>query len=161
MPKRKLPERVIAFRLENVYEKKGFPSYFNPKEPLNLYGQIKSSAKPSEWRDYKLYWLRLLCNDATKVQKEISDWNKIHQQRGCGLLQPMDLTDNLKVNKAWFLEDYSKGELIPKTHLETEITGLWYHPEKKALEIKIDNTVEVKGLHNNQSNISKTTLDKK
>ena len=145
MPNRKLPEGTIALHLENVCEKVGFPSYTNPRKPVNLYGQLKNGTKPSEWRTCKLYWLRRLCKDAKEVQKEIKDITRSYKQRGLGLPQPMDLTDRLKVHKAWFFEGYASGELASLPHLETEIVGLWYHQEKKALEIKIANAVEVNG----------------
>lgn len=142
-----------------VYEKKGVPSYFNPKEPLNLYGQIKSGIKPSEWRDCRQFWLSRLCKDPDEAQKEIRGWTKNHKQQK---LPPLiDLTSKLKVHIAWFFKGYPRGKLKSLPHLEAEITGLLVHPEKKALEIKIAKTVEVKGLHNNQSKISKTTLNKK
>jgi len=144
MPKRKLPEGTVVFRLENVYEKAGFPSYFNSREPLNLYGQLKNGIKPSEWRNCTLYWLSRLCKDANEAQKEIKSLTKNHKQRRFGQPPPMDLTDKLKVHKAWFFEGYLPGALISLPHLEAEIIGLWYHPEKKALEIKIANAVEVK-----------------
>ena len=144
MPNRKLMEGTIALHLEDVYEKAGFPSYFNAREPLNLYGQIKNGIKPSEWRACKLHCLRRLCKNADEVQKEIDDLTESHEQRGFGHQPPIDLTEKLKVHKAWFFEGYSPGELVSLPHLEAEIIGLWYHPEKKALEIKITNAVEVK-----------------
>jgi hypothetical protein len=143
MAKRKLPEGTVALHLENVFEKDGCPSFFNPKEPLNLYGQIKKGFKPSEWRALKPFWLRMLCKDADEVLKEIEDITKDHEQRGLGLPRLMDLTSKLKVHKAWFIEGYPKGQMTSLPHLEAEIIGLWYHPEKKALEIKIFNTIKV------------------
>jgi hypothetical protein len=44
----------------------------------------------------------------------------------------MDLTDKIKVHKAWFFEGYPKGKLMSLPHLKTEIIGLWYHPEKSS-----------------------------
>jgi hypothetical protein len=146
VPKGKLPEGTVALHLENVGEKVGFPSYFNPREPLNLYGQLKNGTKPSEWRDCKLYWLRRLCKDADDVQKEIKNLTKSHKQYGLGLPPTMDLTNKLKVHKVWFFEGYSPGELVSLPHLEAEIIGLLYYPEKKALEIKIANAVKVNGV---------------
>jgi hypothetical protein len=143
MPKRKLPKEVVALHLEDVFEKAGYPSYYNPKEPLNLYGQIKNGVKLSEWRAFKPYWLRILCKEAGKVQKEIEKLTKSHKQHGRGLLPPIDLTNKLKVHKAWFFEGYPKDELATLPHLEAEIIGLWYHPEKNTLEIKIANVAEV------------------
>jgi hypothetical protein len=143
LPKRKLPEGTVAIHLENVYEKEGFPSYVNPKEPLNLYGQVKNGTKLSEWRAFKPYWLRILCKDAGEVQKEIEDLTKSPVQRGRGFPSPIDLTNKLKVQKAWFIESYPNGAIASLPHLEAEITNLWYHPEKKALEIRIANAVEI------------------
>jgi hypothetical protein len=156
MPKRKLPEGTVAFRLENVCEKVGFPSYFNPREPLNLYGQLKNGVKPSEWRVCTPYWLSRLCKITDEVQKEIKDLTKSHKQRGLGLPPPMDLTNKLKVHKGWFFEGYSSGKLVSLPHLEAEIIGLWYHPEKKAFEIKILNFIEIQGRHHNKTHITKS-----
>ena len=139
MLKRKLPEDTVAFRLKNVPDVAGFPSYFNPRKPLNLYGQIKNGIKLSEWRDCKLYWIRLLCKDTEATLSEIGKFTKTHKHRALGLQPPMNLTAKLKVHKAWFFEGYHSGKLSALPHLETEIIGLWYHPEKKALEIKISN----------------------
>ena len=108
MPKITLPERTVVFHLENVYEKAGFPSYFNPSEPLNLYGQLKNGIKPSEWRDCKLYWLRRLCKDANEVQKVINNLAEKHERSGLRL-QPTDFTAKLKVRKAWFLKVIHQG----------------------------------------------------
>jgi hypothetical protein len=143
MPKRKLPEGTVALHLEDVYEKAGFPSYFNLKEPLNLYGQIKNGTKLSEWRAFKPYWLRILCKDAGEVQREIEELTKSRKQRGLRSLSPINLTNKLKVHKAWFIEGYPKGEIVSLTHLEAEIIGLRYHQDKKAIEIKIAKVIEV------------------
>jgi hypothetical protein len=157
-PMRIMPEDTVAIHLENVYAKVGFPSYFNPKNPLNLYCQLKNGDKSSEWRECKHYWLSRLCKKPKEVFEEIENFDKKYRQR---VLHPLNLTSRLKVHTAWFFEGYSKDKLLSQLHLEVEIIGLLYHPEEKALEIKIANTVEVRCLYNNQSNISKTTLDKK
>jgi len=143
LAKRKTPEGTVSFHLENVYEKANFPSHFNPKEPLNLYGQIKKGIKPSEWRECKMYWLSMLCNDAKEVFEKVNGFTKSHQQSQQRPLCPIDLTDKLKVHRAWFFAGYSKGKLVSQRHLETEIIGLLFHPEKKALEIKVANAVEI------------------
>ena len=109
MLKRKLPEDTVAFRLKNMPDVAGFPSYFNPRKPLNLYGQIKNGIKLSEWRDCKLYWIRLLCKDTEATLSEIGKFTKTHKHRALGLQPPMDLTAKLKVHKAWFLKATIQG----------------------------------------------------
>jgi len=86
-----------------------------------LYQQIKELLKTSEWRDANAYWLeRLTFGGKTYV---FFPENKTI----------IDLTNDLKVHMAWFVEGYPKNS-IPR--LEAEITGLFYHPDSKQLEIQ-------------------------
>jgi hypothetical protein len=94
-------------------------------EGRDLWSEILSGRKTSEWRDFSKYWQErlLLCHDL----KALSN-------------RSIDYTKDLKVHRAWFVVAYPKGSL---PRLEAEITGLVYHPDTSQLEIKFTNAKEV------------------
>jgi hypothetical protein len=95
--------------------------HFPPLTPIRpylhcaetLYEKIRKGDKTSEWRVATPYWLKRL---VTKADLQI------------GGTEPQDLTELLKVHKAWFVEGYPKRNL---PRLEAEISGLVYYPENK------------------------------
>jgi len=109
-------------------------------ESLTLYRQIRTGIKISEWREAKHYWFTRLCKEAIKLQKDLKDIVVGHKQQGLELPSYIDLTDKLKVHRAWFTEGNPKRN-VPR--LETSITGLFFHPKSNQLEIKIADVVEV------------------
>ena len=136
---------IVVFRLKRLWEVEG--------RTVNLYEEIKSGRKTSEWRDASPYWLRrLLTNRLTKEGLKY-----VLQVRG---YNPQELTTLLKVHRAWFTVGYPKGN-IPR--LEADITALIYHlrhltalsslqasiasRQSGQLEIKIASVVEIAALH--------------
>lgn len=91
-----------------------------------LYQQIKEGLKTSEWRDTTAYWIqRLLIGSDYKFYSK----------------KTIDLSRDLKVHTAWFVEGYPKGN-VPR--LEAEIIGLFYHPDSNQFEIQFKEPEEVK-----------------
>jgi len=119
-----MSDRVI-FNLKRLWKIDG--------KTVNLYNEIKSGRKTSEWRDAKHFMLRrLLTNRLTKEGLE-----KVLEVRKTRL---QDLTKLLKVHKVWFVVGYPEGTL---PRLEADITALFYHPETSQLEIKFTNVREI------------------
>ena len=112
---------VVIFNLKKLW------TYPNGKT-VHLYEEIKSGRKTSEWRDVKSHWIkRLLKQDPTKrhIFNETLRAN---------------LTGGLRVNRAWFVTGYPKGNL---PRLEAYVTGVIYHGNTDQLEIKFIDVIEV------------------
>ena len=115
-------EGVVIFNLKKLWTYPG-------GKTVHLYEEIKSGRKTSEWRDLKSYWMkRLLKQDPT-----------IHLLYDEHLTA--DLTGGLRVQRAWFVTGYPKGN-IPR--LEAYVTGIIYHGNLDQLEIKFMDAMEVK-----------------
>ena len=97
-----------------------------------LYEQIRTGKKTSEWRDFCRYWIDRLC-----------DWKALDKKVAIMVNDtlPLDLTNFLKVHRAWFVQGYPKSNL---QRLEADITGLVYHPSSSQLELTFTNAKEVK-----------------
>lgn len=89
---------------------------------VDLYKEIKAGRKTSEFRDMKQSWIMRLCARA--------NWVVDSEQR-------QDLTEFLKVHRAWFVVGYPKRNL---PRLEADITGLFLLAMQ--LEIKFTNVTE-------------------
>jgi hypothetical protein len=96
---------------------------------VDLYDEIKSGRKTSEWRNTTNFWCARLIERGSISQ--YFGWAISH-----------DISHGLKVHKAWFVIGYPKGNL---PRLEADIIGLIYHPELKnpQLEIKFANVREI------------------
>ncbi len=105
-------ERVI-FNLKTYWQVAG--------KTVNLYEEIKAGRKTIEYRDCTRFWITRLCG------------NHIH------VYGPQDLTEYLKVNRAWFVRGYPK-DCLPR--LEADITGLKCN-DAMQLEIAFANVKEV------------------
>lgn len=90
-----------------------------------IYEDFRAGRKTSEWRDASPYWLKRLCD--------------LSQQELWGM-DTCNLTDKLKVHRAWFVEGYPKGNL---PRLEADVVAVIYHSLSKQLEIQIANVKEV------------------
>lgn len=110
----------MIFHLKRIWEGK------------DLWEEIKSGRKTSEWRDFCKYWLYRLCKPRNP--------NILILYINVNGTAPQEVSPWLKVKKAWFLQGYPKGNL---PRLEAEITGLVYHPDSSQLEIKFTNAKEV------------------
>lgn len=93
-----------------------------------LYEEIRLGNKTSEWRELgkRGYWLRRLCMKGLSINLNATE--------------KLDLTLQLKVRKAWFVQGYPKNNL---PRIEADITGLVYHPETLQLEIQFKVVREV------------------
>jgi hypothetical protein len=107
---------VVIFHLKKFWEGR------------DLWKEIKTGQKTSEWRDVTPFWFNRLCLVNLAVFQRRSDISNI-----------------LKVHKAWFVVGYPKGNL---PRLEVEIVGLFYHSETNQLEIKFANVEEILGKEN-------------
>lgn len=94
---------------------------------VDLYEEIKSGRKTSEWRDATEFWFNRLCMRGKSHEYKIGE---------------VDLTDSLKVYKAWFVIGYPKNNL---PRLEADITYLIYHVPNGQLEIQFTHVKEIKG----------------
>jgi hypothetical protein len=95
---------------------------------LDLYAEIKAGRKTSEWRDFSDYWCRIL----TGMPKE--------RLESTVALVGDNLTELLKVKKAWFVVGYPKNNL---PRLEADITDLLLSRDSDQFEIRIANVTEV------------------
>lgn len=116
---------TVTFHLAKYAPLTPIRPYLHCAEPL--YDQIRRGKKTSEWRELGKhgYWLRQLCMKGLSINVNATD--------------DIDLTLQLKVKKAWFVQGYPKGNL---PRLEAEITALVYHPETMQLEIQFANVQE-------------------
>lgn len=92
---------------------------------VDLYEEIKSGRKTSEWRDATSFWFSRLC---------------CKQGHSSIFTYPPSLTNCLKVHKAWFVVGYPKGN-VPR--LEADIIDLILHSDANQLEIQFTNVKEV------------------
>jgi hypothetical protein len=95
---------------------------------LDLYEDIKAGRKTSEWRDLSNYWCQLL----TGMPKE--------KLESTVALVGDNLTELLKVKKAWFVVGYPKNNL---PRLEVDIVDLLLSRDSDQFEIRIANVVEM------------------
>lgn len=117
-----MPEGVVIFNL------KRFWTYPNGKT-VELYEEIKSGRKTSEWRDFIPFWVkRLLKQDPTPMILFDDNFKA-------------NLTGGLKVKRAWFVKGYPRGNL---PRLEAYVTCLLYHGDTDQLEIQFMDATEVK-----------------
>lgn len=91
-----------------------------------IYEDIRDGRKTSEWRDMSHYWVKRLFSGA--------HWDAESSDK-------QDLTQFLKVHRAWFVEGYPKGNL---PRLEADIINVFYHPLSFQLEIQVANVKEIK-----------------
>jgi len=103
----------------------GFEGCRCPGFMVNLYDDIKTRRKTSEFRNMIHYWIKRLCPNAV--------WDPFAGK-------PQDLTKYLEVSEAWFVTGYPKGSL---PRVETDIRALWCDSYCSQLEIKFDVKVEV------------------
>ena len=115
---------LVVFHLAKYFPPRSMQPY-DMAHPETLYERIRSGEKKSEWRDATPYWFKRLCFRGTIV---------------AAAEKPMNITGNLKVKKAWFVQGYPKGNL---PRLEANITGLVYHSVTQQLEIQFANVMEV------------------
>jgi len=88
---------------------------------VELYEEIKSGRKTIEYRDCTHFWTKRLCGKIISVYG------------------PQDLTEYLKVHRAWFVVGYPKDSL---PRLEADIIGLRCN-NAMQLEISFINVKEV------------------
>ena len=109
------PKRII-FNLKRLWT-------YPDGRTVDLYEEIKSGRKISEWRDYKPYW-----EDRLFKRKMIDGMEHFRQ----------------KVNKAWFVVGFPKNNL---PRLEADITNILIHVDDEGfaeqIEIKFTNVKEV------------------
>ena len=103
----------IIFHLKRFWQIAG--------KTVDLYAEIKAGRKTVEYRDCTRFWIKRLCK------------LNIH------VYGPQDLTEYLKVHRAWFVVGYPKGSL---PRLEADIVGLCCN-NAMQLEIKFVNVQEV------------------
>jgi len=122
-------ENIVIFHLKRIWEGK------------DLWEEIKSKRKTSEWRDLTNYWSQRLMKDHETVFLFIPT-ETIEEAEAKGT--SIDLTKYLKATKAWFVIGYPKY-CVPR--LEADITALLAWPAKNSaqsqFEIKIANVQEV------------------
>lgn len=94
---------------------------------VDLYEEIKVGRKKIEYRDASFYWSKLLLSKPLLIFDE-------------SVNQVVDLTEFLKVARAWFVVGYPKNSL---PRLEADITKLEYDPAAEQFRIHFDNVVEV------------------
>jgi len=99
---------TVVFHLAKYYPK-------NKKSLETLYEQIKNGTKRSEWREANLYWFKWLCGPDF-CPGGLPGWSP----------------DGLKVNTAWFVQGYPKGNL---PRLEARVYQLFFHSSTRQLEI--------------------------
>jgi len=122
-------ENIVIFHLKRIWGGK------------DLWEEIKSKRKTSEWRDLTNYWCKRLLRDYEKVFLFIPT-ETIEEAEAKGT--SINLTEYLKTTKAWFVIGYPK-HCVPR--LEADITGLLAWPKKNSaqsqFEIKITNVKEL------------------
>jgi len=122
-------ENIVIFHLKRIWEGK------------DLWQEIKSKRKTSEWRDLTNYWSKRLLRDYENVFLFIPT-EAIEEAEANGT--SIDLTEYLKITKAWFVIGYPK-DCVPR--FEADITGLLAWPKKNSaqsqFEIKIANAKEL------------------
>lgn len=108
----------VVFNLKTFWEIDG--------KTVNLYDEIKAGRKTSEWRDATHHWFTLLTKDLDN-HKIIAMFPPNHEiKEDC----PVDLTEFLKPQIAWFERGYPKGS-VPR--LEVKITKLIYWVYKNTM----------------------------
>lgn len=116
----------VVFRLKRLWE--------IGDKTVDLYKEIKSGKKTSEFRDFTAYWEQRLCPGLDFLKLPYPDSSNID----------VDITKFLKVKTAWFTVGYPKNNL---PRLEAEITKLILHFETDQFEIQFQNVKEVKCMH--------------
>jgi hypothetical protein len=99
---------------------------------VDLYEEIMSGRKTSEWRETSIFWLRRLLTKRLTLEglSKVLDTHKHGIQ---------NLTPLLRVHTAWFVVGYPRGN-VPR--LEADITGLLYHLDSRQLETQFTNVRE-------------------
>jgi len=98
-------------------------------EGRDLWEEIKSGRKTSEWREASDYWIKRLINVPVKRVIELANL-----ERG----DVLKFTP--KVKRAWFVVGYPKY-CFPR--LEADIAKVVLHKDTQQLEIEIENVSEV------------------
>jgi len=101
---------------------------------VDLYKEIKAGRKTGEWRDASDYWLSVLFKKCWEVH------DIIHSETIKGLNKPVDVTNDLKVKRAWLLVGFPKGNL-PRQ--EADITKAFYYSAGNQFEIQFSNVTEI------------------
>jgi len=99
---------------------------------VNLYEEIRLGRKTVEYRKATKYW-------QSRLLKNI-DWSQVPLDLASAERALIDLTEKLKVRKAWFMEGYRKN-CLPR--LEARITKLLLDPRAGMFHIHVDNVKEV------------------
>jgi hypothetical protein len=111
---------TVVFHLKRMWQGK------------DLYEEIKSGRKTSEWRDCTTYWVRRLMRPLVEVGRLT--------RAGFSDSPAEDFTHRLRVHKAWLVIGFPKNS-VPR--FQVEIKGLFYHPSTCQLEIQFVNLREV------------------
>lgn len=104
---------IVVFHLKRIWEGK------------DLWEEIRTGRKTSEWRDATPYWFRRLLRSGGLI---------INTE------EVLDLSKSLKVRRAWFIVGYPKANL---PRLEAEITAIFLHGETQQFEVKFSSIKEV------------------
>jgi hypothetical protein len=96
---------------------------------VDLYEEIKSGRKTSEWRDATNFWAKRLINRDKLSYNPIL----INQPR----IVPYE---SIKPRRAWFVVGYPKNN-VPR--LEADITAVIYHPSTNQYEIQFTHIQEI------------------
>ena len=114
-----MPKGVVIFHLKRLWE-------YPDGRVVDLYEEIKSGRKTSEYRDLTDYW-------TDRLYKVTKDKNNPDTD----ILKP-------KVKRAWFVFGYPKGNL---PRLEADIKNIMFLIDENGfaeqLEIQFENVIEV------------------
>ena len=100
---------------------------------VDLYKEIKEGRKTGEWRNASHYWLSILFK-GWEVRE------MLHSDTVKGFNKPVDVTEYLKVKRAWLLVGFPKGN-VPR--LEADITQALYYPSSWQFLTKFNNVTEI------------------
>lgn len=128
----------VVFRLKRYWEIEG--------KTVDLYQEIKSGRKTSEWRDVTDYWIQMLTTlpPLQKINscstKKMLEWANMPLDVAAAEDAGIMLKETLRVKQAWFTVGFPKNS-VPR--LEADITDLILHPREGQFEIKFTNVREV------------------
>ena len=117
----------IIFHLMRLWEIKSETTWKIEGKIVDLYEEIKSGRKTSEWRGASEYWARILTGEPRSSHDYA--YGDTH-----------NLTGLLEARKAWFVVGYPKNNL---PRLEADIVGLIFHRNSDQFEVKIANVKEI------------------
>jgi len=125
---------VASVKVESVKNISFFKRCSCKQFMVDLYKEIKDGRKTSEWRDASDCWLSVLFKKCWEVH------DIIHSETIKGLNKPVDVTNYLKVKRAWLLVGFPKGNL-PRQ--EADITKAFYYSAGNQFEIQFSNVTEI------------------